>query len=294
MRIRLGGLRDTEAIKAAGLGINTRISPEAMVVAEDDDGSILGYAFHFRSQMHPTRYWCTVRVREESRRHGLGTALLSELARGRQANLPYYVRLPEGDPGLAWAKDLRGRVFQESPPMELDLTDQANLAWLRALPSAPDDVQIVAARNLAQDAILDAFLDAYEWVHADWSPPSSREYVTSVFGPDIRNDMDRDLSCFAVKDLGGPEQQVLAGICTFPESPQRLDAVGETIQRDIPNGTQLVAACLRHTALTAANRGYEVLAFDGYVTDKHMYPLVSAAPAVGGTRLLWMEYELLP
>ncbi|HHW82461.1 MAG TPA: GNAT family N-acetyltransferase [Actinomycetales bacterium] len=291
MRIRPGGLEDAAAINQAGLRINTRVRPKVMMVAEDEDGSILGFAYRFRSQMHPTRYWATVRVREDARRKGLGTLLLAEIAKSRENPFPFYIRVREDNPALEWARTLGGKVFQENPPMEIPLNDVANLEWLRQLPDAPEGVQIVSAAELDHETVLNAFLDTYRWVHEDWSAPASREIVESVYGADLHDDLDRDISSFAVRGLGTPEQEVLAGIYTFPESSTALDAVGETVARDTPDADQIMAAVLKRTARAATEKNYEVLDLDGYASDIHLEPLVRSAPTVNGTALVWMEYD---
>ncbi|HZK04519.1 MAG TPA: GNAT family N-acetyltransferase [Actinomycetaceae bacterium] len=292
MRIRPGGLEDAAAIFAAGMHINTRIKPEGMVVAEDDDDRILGFAYRFCSKMHPSRYWATVRVRDDVRRRGIGRALIAELGRDRKHEKPFYLRLPEDNPSVGWIMDLGGRVFQQSPPMELDLVDDANRAWFDQLPDAPKGVTVAGADTLDDETILTAFLDTYRWVHDDWSPAASRDYIASVYGPDLRFDLERDVSSFAVRDLGGPEQRVVGGIWAFEETSTRLDAVGEAVGGDDPDADQLVAACLKRVARVGAEKGYDVLAMDGYASDRHMYPLVSSAPKVGGTNLIWVEYDV--
>nr|NLD39788.1 GNAT family N-acetyltransferase [Actinomycetales bacterium] len=291
MRIRPGRLEDSAAINRAGLRINTRVRPEAMVVAEEEDGSVLGFAYIFRSNMHPSRYWATVRVREERRREGLGTRLISEVAKERQVQAPFYFRGRENDPAVKWLKSLKGREFQTSPPMELPLTDERNQEWFRHLPGAPAGVDVVPASALSQETILEAFLDTYRWVHEQWSRPASREYVASVYGPDLQDDLDQDISSFAVRGLGTPEQEVLAGIWSFHESLTTLDAVGESVLEDDPDADQLVAAVLNRTVAAAAEKGFEALNLDGYATDRHMYPLERSAPTVTGTGLVWIEYD---
>lgn len=299
MQIRPGGLKDTGAITAAGLRINTRIAPERLLIAEDSEGTVLGYAYHFRSQMHPSRYWCTVRVREDARRRGIATQLVSALAAERAEQLPFYVRLPEGSGGLAWTAELGGHIFQENPPMALNLRSPDNRVWFGTLPDydtpasasgAAGNISVVSGNDLDDETILQAFLATYEWVHAAWSPPSSMGYIASVFGPGLREDLERNVSSFAVRDFGSPDQEVVAGIWAFADSDAELSAAGESTKREIPGAADHLAACLRRAAHTAVTKGYKTLTFDGYVSDPHLAPLLAAAPDVTGTRMIWMEY----
>ena len=291
MRIRPGRLEDAAAINRAGLRINTRVKPEAMVVAEADGGSVLGFAYMFRSKMHPSRYWATVRVRDDQRRQGLGTKLLGAVAKERLAPLPFSFRGRDDDPALQWLRSLKGREFQSNPPMALPLDDEANREWFAHLPDAPEGVQVVSANELDYETVLNSFLDTYRWVHEEWSLPASREYVASVYGPDLQDDLDKDVASFAVRDLGTPEQQVLAGLWVFHESLTTLDAVGESVRKDDPDADQLVAAVLKRAAHTAIEKNFESLNLDGYATDRHMYPLVRSAPTVTGTGIIWIEYD---
>lgn len=292
MRIRPGGLEDAALISQAGLRFNTRVRPKEMLVGEDEEGNVLGFAYRFRSQLHPSRYWATVRVRDDARRKGIGSELLHAISAHRENPYPFYLRVREDNPALDWGRKLGGTVFQESPAMEIPLDDPDNEAWLEGLQDAPEGVQIVSAHELDQETILTAFLDVYMWVHEDWSAPASRQVVEDIYGPDLQDDLERDVTTFAVRGLGTPEQEVLAAIFTFHESLTTLDAVGETTRPDVEDGDQILAAVMKRTAAAAVEKGYTIIDLDGYSSDPHLYPLVRSAPTVNGTALIWMEYEL--
>ncbi|MDX5318927.1 MAG: hypothetical protein LPK38_06225, partial [Actinomycetes bacterium] len=70
MRIRQGGYDDLRAILQTGLRINSRVKPEHMVVAEDGEGRLAGFAYSFLSRQHRERYRVTTRGSERYRREG--------------------------------------------------------------------------------------------------------------------------------------------------------------------------------------------------------------------------------
>lgn len=287
MHIRPGGYDDIRGILDAGLRINTRIRPEHMVVAETDEGKLAGFAYCFLSGLHRTRYWATIRVCEEYRRTGLGTELVRALGAIRDEPRPFYTKMRSDNPLLAWIRAVGATPYQVCPPMTLDLTDAATLEWLASLPQRPD---VVPGTALTDEQLIHSYSSLYEWVHEDWSPVTSRADVERVYAEEVRLDLNRELSHFAV--AGG---DVVAGVFVFrTPAGEALDAVAETITRDAPDGDAALAACVRATALLAAERGWSELAFDGHRDDPHLYPLLQRAPKLTGDTLYYMEYEPLP
>lgn len=289
MKIRAGGLLDVPAINAAGLRINTRVRPEALFVAEEG-GEIIGYAYSFLSQMHPTRYWAEVVVQEGLRRQGIGSALALKLAKSRRHNHPFYVRLPLGDDVLEWIYRIGGRVFQTSPPMALSLHSRANLNWLAGLGETSAGIHVVGATELTNDQSLEAFLKTYRWRHSGWMEPPADQLVAAIHGPDLRENMHPEISSFAVRGEGS-EQEIVAGAWCFATDRSLVDATAETIDRNDPSGADALAACVRRSALSARRAGFETLRFEGLETDVHLAPLIAQAPAVTGTPTLWIEYD---
>jgi len=284
MHIRPGGYDDIRGILDAGLRINSRIKPEHMVVAEAEDGRLAGFAYCFLSGLHRSRYWATIRVCEPYRRSGLGTDLIKELGKVRDEAKPFYVKLREDNPSLHWIRAIGATPFQVCPPMSLDLTDAATLEWVAALPARAG---VVAGTALSDDQLIHAFSQMYEWVHAEWSPVTSRADVERVYAEEVRLDLNRELSHFAVDG-----DTVVAGVFIFrTPAGEALDAVAETITRDAPDGDAALAACVRATAVLAAERGWPALAFDGHRDDPHLYPLLTRAPKLVGDTLYYMEYE---
>lgn len=284
MHIRQGGYDDIRAILDSGLRINSRVKPEHMVIAETDDGRLAGFAYCFLSGLHRERYWVTTRVCDGFRRAGLGTDLVRELGKVREEDKPFYVKLREDNPALGWIRSFGGVPFQACPPMTLDLADAPTREWLAALPV---DEHIVPGAALTEDQLVDSFAAMYEWVHEDWSPVTSRADVERVFAEEIRKDLDRELSHFAVAGA-----DVVAGVFVFrTPAGEALDAVAETITRDAPDGAAALAGCVRATARLAAERGWAELAFDGHRDDPHLYPLLSSAPKLTGDTMYLMEYE---
>lgn len=284
MHIRPGGYDDIHAILDAGLRINSRIKPEHMVVAETDDGRLAGFAYCFLSGLHRARYWATIRVCEEYRRQGVGTDLIKELGKVRDEARPFYVKMREDNPSLAWIRAIGATPFQVCPPMNLDLTDAATLEWLESLPQRAD---VVPGSALSDDQLIHAYSAMYEWVHADWSPVTSRADVERVFADEVRLDLNRELSHFAMR-----ADDVVAGVFVFrTPAGEALDAVAETTARDVPDGAAALAGCVRATALRAAEKGWTELAFDGHRDDPHLYPLLQGAPGLTGDTLYYMEYE---
>lgn len=252
-----------------------------MVVAESD-GALAGFAYCFRSGLHPERYWATTRVCDAYRRQGVGTALVRELGKVRDEDRPFYVKLRADNPALPWIRSLGGVPFQECPPMTLDLTDPPMLQWIERLPSG----QVVPGTALADDDLVRAFSSMYEWVHEDWAPVTSRDDVERVYGGHVRRELDRELSHFAV------DGRILAGVFVFrTPAGEALDAVAETMWRDVPDGAAALARCVRETARQAAARGWRELSFDGHRDDPHLFPLLATAPKLGGDTLYYLEFE---
>lgn len=291
MRIRPGSLKDAGAISAAGLRFNTRTAPEQMVVAENEDGSVAGFAYCFRSKLHPSRYWATVRVCEDLRRQGLGTELLKVLGPLREADDPFYAMLRTDNPSVKWVESLGGTVYQQSPPMKLDLLDSATRDWIDNLPTEPGDgITVTRARDVDVEALVTAWTDMYEWKHATWQPVASREAIGAIYDTEIRHDLDLDLTSVA---LDG--DRVVAAVFVF-ETPntdpgEPLDVVAEAMDPDDPKGRVALAAALRRTAVGAAADGWECLGIDGFQTDVNLFPLVMDAPKRVGHHLLWLEYD---
>lgn len=290
MLIRAGSLKDAGAISRAGLRFNTRTAPEQMLVAENEDGSVAGFAYCFRSKLHPSRYWATVRVCEDSRRQGLGTQLLNELAPLRQEDAPFYAMLRTDNPSIKWVESLGGTIYQESPPMKLDLLDAETREWIKALPAESEDgVTVVRGRDVDAEHLLAAWIVTYEWKHASWQPAASREAISGVYAEEIRKDLDLDLTSVA---LDGDRVVACAFVFLTPNTDphEPLDVVLEACDPADPLGAEAVAAVLRRTAVEAAAAGWECLGIDGYQTDVNLYPLVMRAPKRMGHHLVWLEY----
>ena len=284
MQVREGTSEDIPAILASGVTFNPRVRFEHMVVAEENDGSIVGVAKAFRSGLHRTRYWSTVRVVESARLSGVGRELLQILGGLRTENLPFAYRCRADDPAVDFIRSVGGRVYQEVPGLRLDLTDAATRDWIEALPSEVDG-EIVSAEALTDDDLVNAWCETYTWTHDEWAPVSSRADVARVFAEEVRLDLLRGKSSFA--RLGG---EILAGVFVF-ETPRTepLDAVAETIARDVA-GVYL-AACVRRSLLAAIERGWTEVSFEGHRDDPHLTPLIESAPSVHGTPFYLMEYD---
>lgn len=286
MHIRPGGYDDIHAILDAGLRINTRVKPEHMLVAEDDNGELAGFAYCFLSGLHHSRYWATIRVCDGQRGKGLGTELLKALGQSRDEDRPFFAKLREDNPALGWVRAMGGVPYQVCPPMRLDLTDAANRLWVGSLPERPATARIVPGSDLSDEQLVTSFCSLYEWVHEDWSPVTSRADVERMFADEVRLDLDRRLSSFAVDG-----DDVVAGVFVFrTPSGEPLDVVAETITRDAPDGDAALAACVRATARQAADAGWGQIAFDGHQDDPHLYPLLQTAPKLDGVPLYLMEY----
>ena len=130
MRIRQGGYDDLRAILETGLRINSRVRPEHMVVAEDDEGNLAGFAYCFLSGLHRERYWVTTRVCDGYRREGLGTDLVRELGKVRDEDKPFYVKMREDNPALEWIRSFGGVDFQVCPPMSATISKRRGLMIL--------------------------------------------------------------------------------------------------------------------------------------------------------------------
>lgn len=284
MHVREGSSADVPAILASGVIFNPRVGFEHMAVAEDDDGAIVGVAKAFRSGLHQTRYWTTVRVVESARLSGIGRELVQELAGLRAEDLPFAYRCRADDPALEFLKSLGATPYQVVPGLRLDLTDEETLAWIDALPDG-GDAEIVSAESLTDDELIDAWVAMYEWTHERWSPVRSREDVARVFAEEVRLDLLRDASSFARRD-----GVTLAGVFAFdtpPTDPLELNA--ETVARDVPGA--YLAACVRRTLQAAVGLGWSEISFEGHRDDPHITPLIESAPSVHGTAFYLMEYD---
>lgn len=284
MQVREGTSEDIPAILASGVIFNPRVGFEHMAVAEDDDGAIIGVAKAFRSGLHRTRYWTTVRVVKAARLSGVGRELLRVLAGLRAENLPFAYRCRADDSALEFLTSIGAKPYQVVPGLRLDLTDSATLEWIEALP-AELDAEIVSGDALSDDELIDAWCAMYEWTHERWSPVRSHEDVTRVFADEIRLDLLREVSSFARRD-----RETLAGVFAF-ETPRTdpLEVNAETVARDV-DGSYL-AACVRRTLLAAIKNEWREISFEGHRDDPHITPLIESAPSVHGTPFYLMEYD---
>lgn len=282
MQIREGTGADIPAILESGIIFNPRVGFEHMAVAVEADGSVIGVAKAFRSRLHRTRYWTTVRVKESARLHGVGRELLNALAGMRSEPLPFAYRCRADDPALAFIRSVGGRIYQEIPGLRLDLRDPETQAWIDELPDRDD---VISGSELTGDELVNAWCAMYTWTHDDWSPVATVDDVERVFGDEVRTGLFRRQSRFVRRD-----GTIIAGSFVF-ETPQHepLDIVAETISRDV-DGTVL-AACVRQTLRTAREGDWSEVSFEAHRDDPHVTPLIESAPSVHGTPFMLMEYD---
>ena len=141
-------------------------------------------------------------------------------------------------------------------------------------------MRLIAAAEVSDDALTNAWTTQYEWMHASWSPITSRQAVAAAFVEESLPGLDRSHSVLAVD---GPDI-VAAGFVSLDVWDGRNFAIIETTRATHPAGGQLVGAVAATVLQRLADAGVELIEFEGHDSDAHNSVLTSI-PRVGADPL---------
>lgn len=228
------------------------------------DGRPVAAGIMWTSRVHGDRYWVAIAVDPPSRRRGYGTTLFAHLSTLRAAPLPFMTRGYVDEDALRFADALGARTIQVVPPA--DISPSARTA-LRAHPA------VRSVRGLPWDRVLTANAAIYEWTHASWSPVAS--HFATALSEDLEEELDVEASSAAVVD----GDIVALALVYRDSSPPILTA--ETTSRSTADGERLVEASVRRSLDVLADRGVDLVTFDGHVSDPHLLPVWSRLRPAG-------------
>jgi GNAT superfamily N-acetyltransferase len=231
--------------------------------------------------VHGGRYSCAIEVAHDQRRRGIARTLLTALRELRPEPLPLAGKIREADP-VAWpfGQAMGARVYQRCRCPRLDLTSSELATWRRETPAT--DAELSSMSRLSREQAAALFEEQYRWVHQEWSPVTSPQWLRQISAATVA-EADLEASSCAWRD-----GRVVAAVFAFAEPDGSVSLVAETQRRTEAGGGLLSAALARSlTALT--ERGFRIVEFDGHDDDPHLAPLVARLPVASTSPLLLVE-----
>lgn len=241
-------------------------------VAVAPDGDIRGAVTLAHHSIHQGQYVLVVQVAPEHRRRGLGRQLVGVGRRMRTTTLPMTAQFFASDAASAALLRAEGaEIIQRTPGFVL--MPERMRAWCDAQP-VPPGVVVGSLAGLPVAELAAAWLDRYVWVHEGWTAPPLSMPALSRTAAALAAEVDRDAAAGAWVD---GRLAALATVWIDPAGSCELSA--ETVRRDEPDGTALVAAVLADSLRRLADRGVTAVQLDGHVTDAHLHPVTLTFPA---------------
>ncbi len=236
-----------------------------------------------RNPVHAGRYAGAIEVAGDRRRRGIATALLGALRGLRPEPLPLAGKVRESDPA-AWpfARASGARVYQRCRCPRLDLRAGDLTTWRRGVP-AEAGVELTAMSPLSRDQAAALFAEQYRWVHEEWSPVSSPQWLRQISAATAA---EADL---AASSCAWRHGRIAAAVFAFGEPDGSFALVAETQRRAEPGGTGLLRAALARTLTTLAELGAQVVELDGHDDDPHLAPVLAELPVATTDPLLLVE-----
>ncbi|MGI8879058.1 MAG: GNAT family N-acetyltransferase [Jatrophihabitans sp.] len=247
-----------------------------------ENGQIVGALSVARNRVHPGRYSFAVEVAAAHRRRGIGRRLTGAALALRADARPLAAKVRPADPaatGLIRAFD--GRTYQRCDGLRVDVQSAAIADWCAARVSL-DAAVAISLEGLQSAELAAAWVEQYRWVHEAWSPVD--EDVLAGVTPSVLADLEPGLS--AAVRLDG---RLRAIAWVFAEAPGTVAVVAETVQRDEPDATALVASTLARCFAALRAAGIAHAEIDGHVGDPHLQPVCTTLPPSRSNPLLLVE-----
>jgi ribosomal protein S18 acetylase RimI-like enzyme len=242
-------------------------------VAVGPSGSVAGAVTVVRHSIHTGQYALVVEVAPAHRRQGLGRRLVAEARELRPEPLPLVVQIVGSDTaGLALLRAVGGQIVQTTPSFRP--VPAAMLDWAAAQP-VPPGVRLAPLTGVPRDELVAAWVQTYVWQHVGWASEVSVPALT----PRMAEMVDAIAPDLSVGAWAG--DRLAATVLIIPDDgagPGGVQLLTETVRRDEPDGTAILAAALAECFRTLAARGIPTADLDGHVTDPHLDPVTRTFP----------------
>ncbi len=155
-----------------------------------------------------------------------------------------------------------GRIYQQCPPLHLDVDTPEVAAWVT-------DHALLPVVDAAGVDLLELWTSWYEVIHRGWAPTAPHEALAGLF-TELAAEIDPYSSSLCRID-----GRVIAVAFVFPgDEPPCL--LTEALEPEHRQAKDAVASCMaRSLALVSG-----VVIFDGHVSDPHFAPLWATVPGV--------------
>ncbi|MBO1755119.1 GNAT family N-acetyltransferase [Allobranchiibius sp. CTAmp26] len=277
MDIRLATDGDVTAAPDWLVGIDLRADrwrdEATRAVVGTENGAVVAAGRLFTSRVHDDRYWVEVMVAPQFRRRGLGRSIAMFLSDLRADSKPLCSRGFVSSEAARFARGLGAHAYQTCPP------ERVRTADARRLISSP--VATVAGTAVDLCELRAAWIDIYEWMHADWAP------VAPGFAAHLLADFSDEVDLVHTRVVGG--SRIRAAAFVFADEPEPV-VVAECRERSEVDGLVLLRACVRDSLLSLAEDDIAAISFDGHDTDPHFRPLLDELPA-GGEAFELLEWR---
>lgn len=253
------------------------------LLAVTDLGRVVGAGTVARNRVHPDHLSAIVEVACDWRRRGVGSALLTAIRAAAGSGASLRGRAHESDSaGLGFCAAAGAVPRVRCPGLGFTAPYDDLLQWSRHQ-QVPAGARVESLAALSEEELLNAWIELYVGMHADWSPAAPPPVLRGVF-TDIVGDIRAELSAGAwVGD------RLAAAAFVLTESPSLVTVVAETIRPDQPDGRALLAAALARCFEQVSAAGIAEMQLDGHDVDRHLAPIADGLPASYRNPLLLLE-----
>jgi GNAT superfamily N-acetyltransferase len=269
---RSAGQEDARPVTA----IEIRNAPDDGVLRFEawDDDSRIGEATARPVQLFEHEHFCEVRVDQDRRRQGIGTALYAALDRALPKGEALVCRLLHGDgAAVGFAGSIGHDLVELCPAPQADPSAPAWEAWA-ARQAVPDGAVAVRSDEVPAADLEEAWVDYYVWAHESIGPLRPRDVVAAA-SSGIADHLDHAASTLILRDGA-----IVALSLVFDEVAEDgiIRVLAETPRIDEPGGIRLVAAAVASTLAVLGGRGVRVAELEGRTFDPHVPAVVATFP----------------